>query len=589
MQGNADQTNNIQITVNGYDLWFPTYNIPSLDVTLEGRANDYLDGSFSTITTSSSLQDVRIGGGTHDAYEGGVGLLNKINYPTGGFTVYEYEPNSYYNSYNDRMYTEGVYDAGGSRIKSISHFLASEKLAERKTYKYGKDECGYGYAPVEVCPPNFAKSYLYYPNRITNLLTGCNGRPVSWEEGNFYRVREYNLSNFESRLNGRPSVIYPEITEYCGDFTKNTGKIKYKYCINDESGLFFEPLTENTIDSRLGQGDMILSTDRSFEYGMLLEKISYNNINGNYKIKESIKNEWLTFRYADFLDRRNPYIYKMHVLNECDYSKYCGFHYTDYVIHLGQMLLGNQTIKSFFDTDSVEINKVFVYNNKALLSTELESNSAGNNILTSYKYPLDYPAMEPYRTMIDKNKINEIVEQSKRIINGRVNKKVIKYNFFNWGNNVFKPISLEYAINDNFRQIKKNCLFDDKTGNVLSFQDGTGVSTVFLWGYNAQYPIAEIINATLAEVTNALVGTTPDQLASAIIPDMTTVEALRTHPDLLEAQITTYTYKPLVGMTSKTDPRGVKTTYEYDEFNRLKYIKDAYGNIIQKFDYHYKE
>ena len=45
--------------------------------------------------------------------------------------------------------------------------------------------------------------------------------------------------------------------------------------------------------------------------------------------------------------------------------------------------------------------------------------------------------------------------------------------------------------------------------------------------------------------------------------------------------ITTYTYKPLVGVTSITDPRGVKTTYNYNDFGRLQNIKDENGNIIE--------
>jgi len=38
-----------------------------------------------------------------------------------------------------------------------------------------------------------------------------------------------------------------------------------------------------------------------------------------------------------------------------------------------------------------------------------------------------------------------------------------------------------------------------------------------------------------------------------------------------------------------TDPRGLTTTYEYDNLNRLKCIKDHDGNIVQQYDYHYAE
>lgn len=61
---------------------------------------------------------------------------------------------------------------------------------------------------------------------------------------------------------------------------------------------------------------------------------------------------------------------------------------------------------------------------------------------------------------------------------------------------------------------------------------------------------------------------------------------LRLHPS--NALMTTYTYDPLVGKTSETDASSITTYYEYDEFNRLKNIKDRWGNILQNYIYHYK-
>ena len=54
------------------------------------------------------------------------------------------------------------------------------------------------------------------------------------------------------------------------------------------------------------------------------------------------------------------------------------------------------------------------------------------------------------------------------------------------------------------------------------------------------------------------------------------------------ALITTYTYDPVIGMTSQTDAKGQTTYYEYDEFQRLKNMRDQNRYIIKNNTYNYK-
>lgn len=59
----------------------------------------------------------------------------------------------------------------------------------------------------------------------------------------------------------------------------------------------------------------------------------------------------------------------------------------------------------------------------------------------------------------------------------------------------------------------------------------------------------------------------------------------RLHPS--DAQMTSYTYLPLVGMTSSTDNKNMTTNYEYDGFQRLLNVKDQNGRILKNYDYNY--
>jgi hypothetical protein len=62
------------------------------------------------------------------------------------------------------------------------------------------------------------------------------------------------------------------------------------------------------------------------------------------------------------------------------------------------------------------------------------------------------------------------------------------------------------------------------------------------------------------------------------------IDELRIYPK--GAQMSTYTYAPLVGITTMGDPNSATIYYEYDDNNRLKFIKDCDGNIIKSFQYH---
>ena len=65
------------------------------------------------------------------------------------------------------------------------------------------------------------------------------------------------------------------------------------------------------------------------------------------------------------------------------------------------------------------------------------------------------------------------------------------------------------------------------------------------------------------------------------------VDEVRFYPQ--RAQMTSYTYEAGKGITSVTDPNNISIFYFYDEFGRLKIIKDDQGKILKTYQYHYKQ
>ncbi len=125
----------------------------------------------------------------------------------------------------------------------------------------------------------------------------------------------------------------------------------------------------------------------------------------------------------------------------------------------------------------------------------------------------------------------------------------------------------------------------DAYGNPIHVVSYKGRNTVQVWGYKGCYLIARIEGVTHSEVT-AKLGSAPESFSSQAVPDMTGLNALRTQ--LPAALVTTYTYEPLVGVTSCTAPNGEKTTYEYNAKKQLSAVKDHNGKVVKRYTFHYQ-
>jgi YD repeat-containing protein len=225
-----------------------------------------------------------------------------------------------------------------------------------------------------------------------------------------------------------------------------------------------------------------------------------------------------------------------------------------------------------------------------------KTDSKGNLEKRSVLYPsemvdLGRDLTGVYAKMVAKNNISPVIEQ-KVIKNTSQETTVTNYKDWYNDNQIIQP---EYITTQNgVGSVEPRFRFYgyNNTGHLLAAAPEYGLRTVYLHSYYNQHLIAEIKNADYATVESILGGSAAVSSFAASNPTdaavNTLINTLRNSALLKDAQITSYTYKPLVGMTSSTDAKGMTTYYEYDAFQRLKTVKDQDGNILKQTDYHYK-
>lgn len=216
-----------------------------------------------------------------------------------------------------------------------------------------------------------------------------------------------------------------------------------------------------------------------------------------------------------------------------------------------------------------------------------ETNSKGEVIITENKYPHDFATLSPYSTMIERNMIGTAVESKVSNITKNIEISKVKTNYSMGPTGLILPQSITKALLGSTLEPEVTFGQYDEKGNVLEFIGKDGIVNSFLWGYNKRYPVAKIIGRTYADIV------AQSGIDMSIVNNPASDEALRVELNKLRllpgSLVSTYTYRPLVGVTSETDANNITVYYEYDVFNRLRLVRDNDGNILKKADYQYKQ
>lgn len=622
------------------DLW--GYANGASNITSVPSLNIYPDNYPKGDVRMFSIYNIKNYKGRHFVSIGGdrkvnkdyldIGVLTKITYPTKGSTQYKYEPHSF-------IMDGEEYIGGGLRIKSIIKFDGENEM--KYNYKYTNKIDNNVSSGKIVSLPMFAS--LPGSADITKNENLPTYEKTLKSLSSLYSTSVFGLG----RISGS-NVGYTNVIEYRSNNENvfDNGWIEYKYSFPAEFGDYndapYHPavdpdgdcsVSENGIcddnyrSTRIynffmaGDNDSGLNLDYypssylsyltppnpnyNWNRGLLLYKKQFNSINeliieekysykNYYPSGANKRNKVYGLKMAEFNARATV---KDTWSNPGDGRLSFSFRIAKYEILTDVAKVISSKIVTNFTNDSniVATSNYFYENTDHLQPTRIETtNSKGELLKTETKYAHDVNNTR----LINENRIAIPLEsKTYKKLGGNPevllsNKKTIYSDNHNSAS-LYLPSKIQASKGSSALEDRVIYHSYDDKGNPTEVSKKDGTRIVYIWGYNKTQPIAKIENATLINIASNII--TSLQNLSNLDKDVVSENTLRTALNTLrgvstlsKSQITTFTYNPLIGVTSITDPRGKTIYYEYDSFNRLQYLKDTQKNILKENKYNYK-
>jgi hypothetical protein len=493
---------------------------------------------------------------------------------SGGITV----------EFENRTTAPDIQKGGGLRVKAITNYSGNGDMLSKDEYKYGQNEDGNGVllTPFSYYSDNkkSTTNRLFYTTGTMNIFTALGYLTHTYYSGSL---------NPLSSFSGSP-VLYESVTKYSLDRNSlaGNGKTISEYFVYQDNqnvpapdvynkGIQLQPSSwKNGFLKAVTQ----YRTTAAGAYSPLLKQ-EYIYTTSRTASSSALK---VTTAYTDLKD-------------QCD-ARLLTFPndvYTAvYPINTGVFLPTSVTTTSYDDKGGILIDtKEMQYQNpnNLLLTATNGTGSKSESINQLFKYPGNFASPgNVYQKMVDKNMIEPLIEHTVSVGGAQQSLTKRPHADINGDSKLLLPLSIEVQKGPFSPETAIKFNKWDNYGNILEQQKADDVKEVYIWGYQSQYPVAKIIGNDYDNVATVLAQSEID--AATGIPNndanvRNLLNTLRTDWRTNKAMIYTYTYAPLVGMTSETAPNGRTVFYFYDGMGRLDHVKDHQGNVVKKYCYNY--
>lgn len=448
------------VYLKSFTLWYDYFNsgsgaAPAVSTRLRlGSTREETQQAVAKPHVFTYVPDVVPDKGSYVSYIGKSGIIKTLQYPTGGYSEFEFEGHSA--------------GPGGLRIKRIFAMDPTNKVDIRRFEYVGGKAIG-----LQI------EGMTTQTVRYINLDSGqcCNRQfTPAWIKYDI-NIRG-NLSSLGETTNGY-TVGYDKVITWYGENGENGKK---------------ESFFENNIPAPvyLFQGVMPvpLPINVPSKTGYPIDEYQYKRSGSNYVLASRVHYEYAAVNASTLNAGRYAY-------------KRCDFPYsvtTEWV---------RTTSQSSYTYDKDGANPVatttdFYYDlADNVLPTRIITKDSKNDVLQTTNYYANQKSASSggvYTAMLNKNMIGELIDQDKLKNNVLLSKTSLVYK--DWWNNgrVYKPELHLYQKGSGTAEIINRFNGYEENGHVNSYAKADAKPVSYIWGYNNTEPISEVSNAKLQTV-----------------------------------------------------------------------------------------
>jgi RHS repeat-associated protein len=554
----------------------PAYN--SLQTDKWGYYNNKQYPSFISNQTIAQLSNLL----EMDATYAKAGVLNKITYPTGGYTDFIYEANEYSkiiqklgagtkNSETISLLSQtGIGD--GLRIKNIvdNDNLGNATNSKTYDYKFASNSTSSGISgglrkivfDFNIGNPIIGTGSLLSFFDAQGLIF-TEGKDIVYSEvtekllDNSSKIYRFSNSDNADYIDEIPVNTVAQATRFIGSSSANITPA-YNYPAIDETSKSMERGLLLSQETKNGAGVTVHKIENTynnnpnrfnkFVRGVSIKPFSIgcdNNTNGGLAVQEVYYFPIKTYTYIPYLASQKEYVYDQITTNA-------------FLINSKRFVYDDSGL--LLSTTSNEAKtKPITLTNGTIIDED-------RTIETVLKYPKDFPADATLAAMVTKNIIAPVIEKTTELniinVSGAITTVPMNYekNTYSLFGTAYLPQKIEVKIGN-------GTLYTPITFNTYDARSNL-----------TKYTLRDGTIATMQYYATTDLGKT-DLLKSQTVGGGSLGTVL--------SRTMSYDYFPLIGLSSATDINGYTTTYLYDGFNRLISVKDPQSYLLKDFNYHY--